>query len=181
MPDPTPVPPEQLAEVLRKHRDEHIAQRTLAKEYGVSQPTIARWVKTARENELWVDAIDRAEERSFHGDTYRELWSKVSAWLDKVDGPDDGLPVVDRILKISKSARELYGLDAPTRLAIESDVTMHGGRPAAPPDASLIATLNELDEYHREDERLIRQGQRGLVEQNITPRRWAQIRKERTG
>jgi transcriptional regulator with XRE-family HTH domain len=166
MPDPTPVPPEQLAEVLRKHRDEHIAQRTLAKEYGVSQPTIARWVKAARENELWIDAIDRAEERSFHGDTYRELWSKVSAWLDKVDGPDDGLPVVDRILKISKSARELYGLDAPTRLAIESDVTMHGGRPAAPPDASLIRALEAIERRDAEDERELRAGRPGVIERD---------------
>lgn len=142
--------PDKVAEAWEYHAHEGRSVRWIAEKLKISPSTAADWVKQGRAAEQWIDLLDRAEERmrmATRLDFYTGM--AMSAFNE---GSIDVEKVLPLLLKIEDRRAKLGGLDAPTRVAIESDREKE-------PDPRTVAAVRAVQLRAADEERQLLEGE----------------------
>lgn len=159
MAPPTAPDDEVIARAWRLKTKEGRSIREIAATIGVSPTTAHDYVKRGRVAEMWIELLDRAEQRADATARLGEYLRKAMEWLAQAESAAEAAAMLNVLLGIEKRLAQMLGLDAPTRLAVGNDEG-----PAATPDAGLMRAVRAYRDRDEMDTRELNAGRPGVIE-----------------
>lgn len=148
MADPTPVLPQRIGEAWRLYHVRNLSVRQVAAEMGVSRGTAHNYIKTAELGRMYVDLLDRAEQRGGQAARLREY---LRLLMEQINNGRDVVEVIPVMLGVEKRLADLLGLDAPTRVAVDD-----GRQPEVRPE--VIAAVRAVERAAADERRALERG-----------------------